>query len=559
MISCSCVSTYNSKARPAHAALFRGDYAKAAELIEKVEPSPRDRLLYLMDRGMILHAAGRYEDSNRALEEAESLSEAYEPKSVTRETSATLWSEEATRYSGDRHEKVLVPVVRMLNYILLDKWDEALVEVRRIENVSERVYGRPGGPPNAFATYLSAVVWEAMGHIGDAVIDYRRTGKIDKELPYYGADLRRAYESGRRKKGEIVVIVESGRSPVYVSRPVTTGLVSMQLPTVVAWPGGARDAEVFIDGESAGRTHSFHDIGKDILEALAGRQKRSFVRKAIKSALQTGMYVAGIELSKEDEVEAQIAGLALILLGMSMSAAEKADERSWRSLPSDFGVGRFFVAPGMRRVRIVPDGGGAATEVSIEVLSDRPKAVLASLYGSGAGLERIERVEPVRVKDARAAAARLESELASDPGNGGIMIDLAYAKMESGDFDVEGLLRRGMESGGDADRVVQGIRIARTVRGDSSPVKAASSCEEPGSRAQGLKPAFEWYLAGLACEKRKEYGRASAMYATAHRLGLVGPEVEKRVMESFRRADDSFKDSEQGREVMEDFAEGLIQ
>lgn len=601
MSLCSCASTYNSKAGAAHAALFRGDYDKAAELIDKVEPSSRDRLLHLMDRGMILHAAGRFEESNRALAEAEELSNAYEPKSISRETSATLWSEEAVNYSGDRHEKVLIPVIRMLNYILLDQWDEALVEVRRIENVSERVYGKSGGPPNAFATYLSAVVWEAMGHIGDALIDYRRTGKLDKDLPYYGLDLKysasrsglasalpssesgawKASENYRRQKGEIVVIVEAGRSPEYVSESVTTGLVSVQLPTVVAWPGGARDAKVFIDGVEAGSTHSFYGIGGDILEALAERQKRSFVRKAVKSALQTGLYVAGAELAKEDEVEAQIAGIALIFLGISMSAAEKADERSWRSLPSDFGVGRFFVKPGKHDVRIVAEGGEVVTELSVDVPSGQPRAILARLYGSGLRREKIERAEPRETAEARKRAAKIEGELAAAPGDGRLLINLAYARMESGDFAVDGLLTRGMKAGGDKYRATQGLVISNAVRGD---LGAARSWAEKGGHAKyarclsiagmgkgkensglapvkekGLVPAFDWFLAGLVREKKREYGKASSDFAAAYRLGLRGEEVEKKVMQSFRKADESFKGSEEGRAVMEEFAEGLIQ
>ena len=88
-----CVSTYNSRARAAHRAYHRGDYERALRIIEKADPAPRDRLLYLMDKGMILHAAGDYEESNRVLTKAEELAESFTAKSVSRETAATLWRE----------------------------------------------------------------------------------------------------------------------------------------------------------------------------------------------------------------------------------------------------------------------------------------------------------------------------------------------------------------------------------------------------------------------------------------------------------------------------------
>ena len=55
--------------------LRQGDPQKAVQLVEQAEDSYDEDsyLLYLMDLGMTLHLAGKYEESNRYLEEADEL------------------------------------------------------------------------------------------------------------------------------------------------------------------------------------------------------------------------------------------------------------------------------------------------------------------------------------------------------------------------------------------------------------------------------------------------------------------------------------------------------
>jgi len=608
----SCVSTYNSRARAAHRAYHRGDYERALKIIEKAEPAPRDRLLYLMDKGMILHGAGQYERSNKVLTKAEELSDALTAKSISREVSATLWSEEAVNYAGDKYERVMIPVIRMLNYIMLDQWDEARVEVRRIEHVVERAYGAGEKPNNAFATYMSAVVWEAMGDINDALIDYRRTGKIDPELPYYGRDLKYAGRrlsmpvdlpkegaaawSGskgyRKSAGELVVITESGRAPRFVSEAVTAGMYSVQMPTVVAWPLSVKDATVYVDGEEVGATHTFYNVGDDILRALRDRRKRSFVRKAIKMAVQTGLYAASLELMDTDKVETQIAGIALMFLGMSMAASEKADERSWRTLPAAFGVGRFYMEPGRRTVRVVPEGGGAPIELDVELRKDRPTAVLAHLTGQRGRAKRLAAKEPAGVREARRRQQALEHRLESEPSNGSLKIELAYARMEAGEYGVSRLLIEGMEGGGSKSKGMMGLVIANTVEGDyraaaswarkgaalggshrnkledykrvASALSSGSAAVPPSAgrplrERDGIENAFDWFVSGLTEERSSDYEDATRKFVKAYELGLVGALVEKRVMESFKRTPESFKESEAGAKIMEEFAESLLE
>ena len=75
--------------------LGAGNPQKAVKIIEnaKDDYDSESRLLYLMDRGMTLHFAAQYEESNTYLEQADELVEDMYTKRLTDEASAVLISD----------------------------------------------------------------------------------------------------------------------------------------------------------------------------------------------------------------------------------------------------------------------------------------------------------------------------------------------------------------------------------------------------------------------------------------------------------------------------------
>src|SRR5215831_6729051 len=89
-----CAGDYVSRTRGVRQAYEASDYPRALSLLEREAKGPElDRLLILMDRGMILHAAGKYEESIAALAEADRLSEQLDVVSVSEEAKALLTNE----------------------------------------------------------------------------------------------------------------------------------------------------------------------------------------------------------------------------------------------------------------------------------------------------------------------------------------------------------------------------------------------------------------------------------------------------------------------------------
>jgi uncharacterized protein len=159
--------------------LHAGDPHQAATIVEQAEREygAKGRLLYAMDRGMMLQLTGQYEQSNVALDRAEEDIERLYTKSIRTETAAFLTNDNALPYEGDAYEHVMVNVIKALNYAVQGQVDKALVEVRRLDHrlnvLGDRVKDKDKYRNDGFARYLSGILYEAAGDLNNAFIAYR--------------------------------------------------------------------------------------------------------------------------------------------------------------------------------------------------------------------------------------------------------------------------------------------------------------------------------------------------------------------------------------------------
>ena len=160
--------------------IVSGDVQRAPQIIEQAEREygSEGRVLYDMDLGMTLHIAGQYQASNAALEQAEDEVERLYTRRVTAETKAFLTNDTKLPYEGDLYEQTMINVVKALNYAVLGNWTEALVEARRIDHrlnvLTDRTDAKAGYRDDAFARYLSGLLYEISGDLNNALIAYRK-------------------------------------------------------------------------------------------------------------------------------------------------------------------------------------------------------------------------------------------------------------------------------------------------------------------------------------------------------------------------------------------------
>lgn len=163
--------------------LIAGHPEQAIHLIQKAEDDygGENRLLYLMDYGMVLHLAGKYQESNSVLEEAYHLVEEQYTTRLREQASALLINEAQLPFEGEPFEHVLINVIKALNYACLRNWTEALVEARRIDQrlniLSDRVDGDQY-KEDPFARYLTGILYEIGGDLNNAYVAYRKAETV---------------------------------------------------------------------------------------------------------------------------------------------------------------------------------------------------------------------------------------------------------------------------------------------------------------------------------------------------------------------------------------------
>jgi hypothetical protein len=162
-------------------ASLRADDPKGADAIVAMaekDYGSKGRVLYGMDRGMTLQLAGDYQQSNAVLEQAEEELDRLYTRRISTETLAFMTNDTALPYEGDPYEQVLINVLKALNYALLNQWQDALVEARRIDHrlnvLSDRTKEKNAYRDDGFARYLSGILYESTGDVNNAFIAYRK-------------------------------------------------------------------------------------------------------------------------------------------------------------------------------------------------------------------------------------------------------------------------------------------------------------------------------------------------------------------------------------------------
>ncbi|MFN3551315.1 MAG: COG3014 family protein [Endomicrobiia bacterium] len=187
LFSCATHFTYYSSLKNL---LSSEDYIKAESIIENnkfKEYGEKNALLYWLDKAITLHYAGKYQESILCFDKAEKLAEELYTKSITEEASSFLISDNVRSYQGEDFEKIFINVFQALNYLFLGKYEEALVEARKVDHKlktlqvnynNKNVYKE-----DAFMRYLTGLLYESQGELNDAFVSYRKA--INEYLTNY--------------------------------------------------------------------------------------------------------------------------------------------------------------------------------------------------------------------------------------------------------------------------------------------------------------------------------------------------------------------------------------
>lgn len=174
----SCAS-YNDKIGAYYKQVREGNYAEAGKELDKnsLLQKPRNKLLFLMERGKMSHLNGEYALSNNYFNEADGILEIGNG-GVGDALVGTLVNPMAQSYKGEDFEKFMIHYYKALNYLYLNQPDEAVVEARRI-TLQAQEQGEKFNDKNnryskdAFSLTLQGLIYESTGDVNNAFIAYR--------------------------------------------------------------------------------------------------------------------------------------------------------------------------------------------------------------------------------------------------------------------------------------------------------------------------------------------------------------------------------------------------
>jgi hypothetical protein len=366
-------ATYQGKVYEARKLISINQPSQAAAQLEPLaNEEGKDQLIYLLDYATALQLAGRYKDSARAFERAERIADIQDYHSLSKITSSLLLSEEMVQYKGESFEKVLINGVNAINYVEMGDLDEALVEVRKLNQKLHkyRTEAKRDYDENPYAYYLSGLIWEADRKWDDAYIAYKNAYELAPEYTPLHEDLIRTALKAQRpdelekwKKefpevkvrpewrdssmGEIVLLFQQGWGPRKEPRSE-----SPRFPRLVPVGSSTAQAKLVVSSTHAVASQPIFSVEKVAIKTLDDDFARLVATRVAGVAAKA---VIADQIRQKNQLLGQLAWIA-------MNVADRADLRQWSTLPETFQVARIWVKAGKYKVTAQGlDGSGSPT------------------------------------------------------------------------------------------------------------------------------------------------------------------------------------------------------
>ena len=358
-------------------------FSESAAVLEEKNKSiyrDKDRVLYFLDKGILTHYAKDWEASSALLEEGERAIEANYAVSVSQEMGTFILNDRTREYDGEDYEDIYLNVFNALNYYHRNNVEDALVEIRRMNNKLRDLSVRYGTmmtgmqkialdngaeiPPNpdapvrftgsALARYLGMIFYRGSGMMDDARIDQRQLRIVMADAP---AVYRNPVPASIQEElavppgmARLNVIGFAGRSPVKTEEILRIFLgnawIKIALPVMTARPSQVSSVEVVFDSGERFSLELLEDMGA-VASAVFVRKKNLIYTKSVIRASIKGIAASAFNMAAENSSENS--GLFTLLgLGSQIlaEASEKADLRQARYFPGRAYVGGLNLPPG---------------------------------------------------------------------------------------------------------------------------------------------------------------------------------------------------------------------
>jgi hypothetical protein len=393
----------------------QGNYAAALAQVEAGKNKfyqEKDRVLYFLDAGMLLHYNANYTQSNEYLTQAEYAIEELFTKSISRGAASVMLNDNVLEYAGEDYEDVYLNLFKAINFLEIGQFDAAFVEVRRINNklnvLSDR-YDQLAGEYNtaeeaevefkpgesrfhnsALARYMSMLMYRTEGNIDAARIDRNLISQafetqaqlynfskpeLDSHLSFTEqAKLNVMAFTGRgpdKKARTLYIHTEKDHIIIATTAEVPSGRQDLATLDVIRWPGVSEGyhfkfqlpvmelrssnidrIRVVVDNNRRFELQKMENIER-IAEDMFRRKEPLIYLKTITRAVVKGLLSEKAKGEMTSRIDNPLLAFAArMATDVAVDATENADLRISRFFPAYAYVGEIDLQPGVYDIRV---------------------------------------------------------------------------------------------------------------------------------------------------------------------------------------------------------------
>jgi uncharacterized protein len=405
---------YNNELKQTISKAESGQIDHALVDLDSNNKSENKDLLYYLEKGELLTLKKSHSESLEARLKADEKIKIWEEEQkltaqkITQGAGSLIVNDKVRRYDGRDYEKVFLNSRLVLNQLAVGDWDKARVEVKRmherealiaeirakeIEKAEQEanskginttykelkgypvetlddpeVVGLKNAYQNAFSHYMAGYLYESLGERSLAAAGYRKAIELRPNLSLLENGLKEVdnrYKSISKDKTDLLVVVETGTAPAYdsISIPIPIPAGGSLLVTPISFPIVKEDSNTFKPTNIAVGSQ---DLPLDMVtnvNVMARRALRDEMPGIILRSIVRATTKAVAQKAANDNDSSGLSGLILMIGGLIV---EGADERIWRTLPSNVSLARATVNRGANTITLQTPNGPITQNIELK-------------------------------------------------------------------------------------------------------------------------------------------------------------------------------------------------
>jgi uncharacterized protein len=418
LTGCAAFRSYDRELTGTLNYAMAGNVDGAIKTLDSNNASNDRDLLYYLELGMLQRLGNRYPDSQKTWTAANMRMQAEDSlgqvSNLVRGGSSYLLSDKLRTYEGYDYEKVMLLTYIALNHLALGDYENARVAIKQTHELEAVIaeqrakqladvqdeakkrgartsFKELNGYPvqsidnpevnalmnsyqSALSHYLAGFIYEALGELSLAAPGYRLANELHPGVPLLEdalSGLEERLHAPDDGKVDVLFLVASGTAPAIHSQqfnlPVLSGyrwvLVPISFPVIAPTAWAPRPTALAVDGARSVPLAAITSVDLMARRRLKDDMPSIMLRAAVRAAASA---VAQVQTQRSADRGNNAAALASMLVTLGSVLVNSADDRTWRTLPSDISIARARLPAGVHSVTIQTPQGPRTAQVDVK-------------------------------------------------------------------------------------------------------------------------------------------------------------------------------------------------